>query len=230
MCPDQKPNQRPWALQDDAQPTEPRRPGPNFLSLWNLLPDFMFAFRESQDSLGFKGSEYYREQVGLSKTHFYCPRPDAGFWFGGLNSPLPVTWRETHVASDQEPLVLSLSEGKCICHSYCRDLVHLDYPQNGKLPTCLPTREVRLSSQKYTQVGTTGRLQSSGFQVLPSPTCPYNGLLTFMVYLCTFTGSCSFLAITLFPEPVTLELTYALGCDFVNNTILCTDGNPTDLG
>ncbi|KAF6121395.1 Ras association domain family member 3 [Phyllostomus discolor] len=44
-----------------------------------------------------------------------------------------------------------IPEGKYICHSYCRDLVHLDYPQNGKLPTCLPTCEVRLSSQKYTQ-------------------------------------------------------------------------------
>uniref|UniRef100_A0A8C3YEG2 Ras association domain-containing protein 3 n=1 Tax=Catagonus wagneri TaxID=51154 RepID=A0A8C3YEG2_9CETA len=42
-------------------------------------------------------------------------------------------------------------EGKYICHSYCRDLVHLDYPPNGKLPNCMPTCEGRHSSQKHPQ-------------------------------------------------------------------------------
>nr|KAF6453645.1 hypothetical protein HJG59_015347 [Molossus molossus] len=44
-----------------------------------------------------------------------------------------------------------IPEGKYICHPYCRDLVHLDYPQNGKSPGCVPTAEVRLSSQKCAQ-------------------------------------------------------------------------------
>ncbi|KAF0875872.1 XPOT protein, partial [Crocuta crocuta] len=42
-------------------------------------------------------------------------------------------------------------EGKYICHSYCRDLVHLDYPQNAKLTSCEPTGEVRHSCRKNTQ-------------------------------------------------------------------------------
>uniref|UniRef100_A0A8C7B077 Ras association domain-containing protein 3 n=2 Tax=Mustelinae TaxID=169418 RepID=A0A8C7B077_NEOVI len=42
-------------------------------------------------------------------------------------------------------------EGKYICHSYCRDLVHLDYPPNGKLPSRVSACEVRRSSEKHTQ-------------------------------------------------------------------------------
>uniref|UniRef100_A0A8C6C8Z3 Ras association domain-containing protein 3 n=1 Tax=Monodon monoceros TaxID=40151 RepID=A0A8C6C8Z3_MONMO len=42
-------------------------------------------------------------------------------------------------------------EGKYICHSYCRDLVHLDYPQNGKFRSCMPACEVRHSSQRNPQ-------------------------------------------------------------------------------
>uniref|UniRef100_A0A8C5UZE1 Ras association domain-containing protein 3 n=1 Tax=Microcebus murinus TaxID=30608 RepID=A0A8C5UZE1_MICMU len=42
-------------------------------------------------------------------------------------------------------------EGKYICHSHCQNLVHLDYPQNGKLPNCMPTSEVRHSSKKNIQ-------------------------------------------------------------------------------
>uniref|UniRef100_A0A671DVE2 Ras association domain-containing protein 3 n=1 Tax=Rhinolophus ferrumequinum TaxID=59479 RepID=A0A671DVE2_RHIFE len=44
-----------------------------------------------------------------------------------------------------------VGEGKYICHPYCRDLVHLDYPQNGKLPNCVPTCDVRHSSRKNAQ-------------------------------------------------------------------------------
>uniref|UniRef100_A0A673VJI9 Ras association domain-containing protein 3 n=1 Tax=Suricata suricatta TaxID=37032 RepID=A0A673VJI9_SURSU len=42
-------------------------------------------------------------------------------------------------------------EGKYICLSYCRDLVHLDYPQNGKLTHCTPAGEVRHSGKKNAQ-------------------------------------------------------------------------------
>uniref|UniRef100_A0A8C8XE17 Ras association domain-containing protein 3 n=4 Tax=Felidae TaxID=9681 RepID=A0A8C8XE17_PANLE len=42
-------------------------------------------------------------------------------------------------------------EGKYICHSYCRDLVHLDYPQNGKLASRTNAREVRHSGKKNAQ-------------------------------------------------------------------------------
>uniref|UniRef100_A0A8D2FS09 Ras association domain-containing protein 3 n=1 Tax=Theropithecus gelada TaxID=9565 RepID=A0A8D2FS09_THEGE len=42
-------------------------------------------------------------------------------------------------------------EGKYICHAHCRDLVHLDYPQNGKVSSCMPTSEVRYSSKKNNQ-------------------------------------------------------------------------------
>ncbi|KAF6340336.1 Ras association domain family member 3 [Rhinolophus ferrumequinum] len=45
-----------------------------------------------------------------------------------------------------------VGEGKYICHPYCRDLVHLDYPQNGKLPNCVPTCDVRHSSRKNAQL------------------------------------------------------------------------------
>ncbi|XP_037586903.1 ras association domain-containing protein 3 isoform X1 [Cebus imitator] len=42
-------------------------------------------------------------------------------------------------------------EGKYICHAHCRDLVHLDYPQNGKVSGCMLTSEVRHSSKNNSQ-------------------------------------------------------------------------------
>ncbi|KAI2566791.1 Ras association domain family member 3 [Homo sapiens] len=42
-------------------------------------------------------------------------------------------------------------EGKYICHAHCRDLVHLDYPQNGNVSSCMPTSEVRYSIKKNSQ-------------------------------------------------------------------------------
>lgn len=107
--------------------------------------------REDQGSLGLNDSEHCCEQTSLSKTHFDTPGQMLA-----LRPHIPSTWgMETDpYTSNQEPHALSFSEGKYICHSYCRDLVHLDYPQNGKLPNCGPTCEVRHSSKKNIQVGT----------------------------------------------------------------------------
>lgn len=101
--------------------------------------------------------------------------------------------------SNQEPPVLSLSEGKYICHSYCQDLVHLDYPQNGKLPSGMPICEIRHSSQNNPQVGATQCLQCSELGAVPSLECQENGLLTPMAYLCVFlsANSCLFFVMTL---------------------------------
>ncbi|KAI2566792.1 Ras association domain family member 3, partial [Homo sapiens] len=44
-----------------------------------------------------------------------------------------------------------IPEGKYICHAHCRDLVHLDYPQNGNVSSCMPTSEVRYSIKKNSQ-------------------------------------------------------------------------------
>ena len=93
----------------------------------------------------------------------------------GLKFPSACQMDRDPYISNQETFALTLSEGKYICHSYCRDLVHLDYPQNGKLPSCMPTCEVRHSSQKNPQVGATWCLQCSGLGAVPSLECQENG-------------------------------------------------------
>lgn len=138
-----------------------------------------FRFQWRPVSPGLKGSAHCCEQAGLSQTHVHCSRSDAGFWFWRLHFPLPH-------ASKQEPHVLSLSEGKYICHSYCRDLVHLDYPPNGKLPSRVSACEVRRSSEKHTQVGAVG--WRSGFRSTISHT-PDDGLFTPVASLSVSTGS-----------------------------------------
>lgn len=133
----------------------------------------------------------------------------------GLTFP-SVCWMERDpYTSNRKPHVLSLSEGKYICHSYCRDLVHLDYPQNGKLPNCVPTCEVRHSSKKNAQVGTVRHLWRPGFQAVPSPVQGMV-LLPSELILCVFTGSCPFLAITRFPRAGHIG-SLTMGCDFRNS-------------
>lgn len=48
--------------------------------------------------------------------------------------------------------MFSVSEGRYTCHSLCRDLLHLDCPQNGKRPRCSSASEVRHSSKRHSQV------------------------------------------------------------------------------
>ena len=48
--------------------------------------------------------------------------------------------------------MFSVSEGRYTCHSLCRDLLHLDCPQNGKRPRCSSASEVRHSSKRDSQV------------------------------------------------------------------------------
>lgn len=55
-------------------------------------------------------------------------------------------------SSPREPCVFSVSEGRYICHSLCRDLLHLDCPQNSKRPRCGSASEVRHSSKRDSQV------------------------------------------------------------------------------
>lgn len=70
----------------------------------------------------------------------------------GFRFPLPLGWIESPVHLCKTHVVFSVSEGKYICHSNCRDLLHLDYAQNGKRPCCMSTSEVRRSSKRDSQV------------------------------------------------------------------------------
>lgn len=58
-------------------------------------------------------------------------------------------------SSPREPCVFSVSEGRYICHSLCRDLLHLDCPQNGKRP-----RSSKRDSQVSRDVSGMGRILS----------------------------------------------------------------------
>lgn len=137
----------------------------------------------------------------------------------GLAFPSACWMERDPYTSNRKPHVLSLSEGKYICHPYCRDLVHLDYPQNGKLPNCVPTCDVRHSSKKNAQVGTVRCLWRPGFQAVPSPG-PGHGLVAFRADLCVFTGSCPFLAIARFPRVRHIR-SLTMGCDFRNSMMEC---------
>lgn len=129
--------------------------------------------------------------------------------------------RDSHT-SNQEPPALSLSEGKYICHSYCQDLVHLDYPQNGKLPSGMPICEVRHSSQNNPQVGATQCLQCFKLGIVPSLECQQNGLLTPMAYLCVFTSANSCLSFAMTPFFCCIR-SLTVGCDPRNNRIECAN-------
>lgn len=72
---------------------------------------------------------------------------------GELRFPFAYGAEKEPCSSPQEPSVFSVSEGKYICHAHCRDLLHLDYPQNGKWPSCRSASEVRHSSRRNGQVG-----------------------------------------------------------------------------
>ena len=124
--------------------------------------------------------------------------------------------------SNQELPALSLSEGKYICHPYCQDLVHLDYPQNGKLPSGMPICEVRHSSQNSPQVGATQRLRCSELGAVPSLECQQNGLLTPMAYLCVFTSANSCLSFAVTPFFCCIR-SLTVGCDPRNNRIECAN-------
>lgn len=123
--------------------------------------------------------------------------------------------------SNQEPPALSLSEGKYTCHSYCQDLVHLDYPQNGKLPGGVPICEVRHSSRDNPQVGATDCLPCSHWGLrrhfMPTEWAPYP-----MADLCVFTGanSCLFFAVTPFFCCIG---SLTMGCDPRNNRRECAN-------
>lgn len=73
--------------------------------------------------------------------------------FGGIRFPFANGAEKEPCSSPQEPSVFSVSEGKYMCHAHCRDLLHLDYPQNGKWPSCRSASEVRHSSRRNGQVG-----------------------------------------------------------------------------
>lgn len=52
-----------------------------------------------------------------------------------------------------------------MCHSYCRDLVHLDGPQHGKSPRRMCTGEANRPRGQHPQVGTVGVPGSEGRRV-----------------------------------------------------------------
>lgn len=182
----------------------------------------MFRFQWRPRRSGFKWPRILLWTTGPHTNTCWLLQVKCWLLVWGFTFPPP------HV-SNQEPHVFSLSEGQYICHSYCRDLVHLDYPQNGKLPSCMPARQIRHSSKKNTQVGTVGWHSGFGSTVSHVPgnglfTPPPQGLPEYLHRLL-----CSFSAISpvLRARPIR---SLTVGCDIRNTPIEWFDGSSNRFG
>lgn len=86
---------------------------------------------------------------------------------------MPVGWIESPVHLHRNHVVFSVSDRKYICHSHCRDLLHLDDPPQGRWPRCVSASEVRHSRKRDNQVSRDA--SGSGNVLSVRPSVPHAG-------------------------------------------------------